>query len=216
MVSRIGSFRFGVLWLGLCAACADHPLATDPVPLDLADAGTVLYASLATYPVAGSDAQSIAMSVNGGGAVAGRDQFIGYHAWRISWKVEPRALSGECGIVQATVFLDSRITLPEWVPTPDADSVLQAQWSEFFLALKEHEAGHQLLVMGGAERVRRALLEVRAPRCEQIVARADSAGQVVLASIREEDARYDAETRHGATQGAIWPPVQPTPAITAH
>jgi predicted secreted Zn-dependent protease len=212
---RIRPHGAWALLLASGAACADHSLATDPVPLDQGDAGIVLYASLTTYPVAGSDLQSLAMSVSGGGASPqGRQRFSGYHAWNITWKVLSRPQAGECAIAEALVFVDSRITLPDWDAPANSDPALTDQWRAFLLALHAHEAGHQALVMQGAERVRRTLLETVGPRCEPALAKADSAGQEVLASIREEDARYDAATRHGATQGAVWPPATGNPVVT--
>ena len=123
--------------------------------------------------------------------------------------------SDGCTIADATVFVDSRITLPDWEAPPNPDPSLATQWADFLEALREHEAGHQALVMRGAERVRQTLRGVHGPHCEPLRARADSAAQAVLASIRDDDARYDAETRHGATQGAIWPPASPSPLVVA-
>jgi predicted secreted Zn-dependent protease len=91
----------------------------------------------------------------------------------------------------------------------NADPALVDDWKRYTTALTTHETGHRDLVLAGARRVQRALLDVSPRPCGSMQAAAKQAAQTQLALIRDEDARYDLTTRHGATQGAVWPGVTP-------
>jgi predicted secreted Zn-dependent protease len=84
------------------------------------------------------------------------------------------------------------------------DSSLVAEWDRYRAALAVHERGHRLITYAGAGRVIRAIRDVPAQSCAFIRDAVQRTVEPLLTEIRSEDAQYDTETRHGATQGAIW------------
>jgi predicted secreted Zn-dependent protease len=101
------------------------------------------------------------------------------------------------------------VTLPEWSAPPGVDTVLVEEWTRYMAALTTHEAGHRELVLAGAKRLQRALLNVAPQNCASMQTAAQRVAQSLLAEIRQEDERYDQTTRHGATQGAVWAGINP-------
>ena len=194
-------------WLpALCAslvACAAGPATPGLEPVPTPDGVTVVE-RVETYPVPGADRASIGAALRTGIADANGRRFAGYHAWHITWHYETRAEFAHCTIVRVAVTLTSVVTLPLWTAPPGADSSLVAQWEEYRRALAVHERGHRVITYAGAGRVARAIRSVPDQNCAFIGSAVGAVAGPLLAAIRAEDARYDAETGHGATQGVIW------------
>ncbi|MGH7562145.1 MAG: DUF922 domain-containing protein [Gemmatimonadales bacterium] len=198
--------------LGL-SACA-HPVVEPVVPAEAPPAGVVVRARDETYRVSGDDRQALTTSVQAGGVVQGQRRYFGFHRWTITWSLQLAERDGQCAVTDATVFVDSRMTLPEWSMPPGAEPSLREQWTEFLAALREHELGHRRIIVLGAARVRETLLAVHAPSCDGMTDAATFAAGEVLTLLRVADAGYDEETRHGITQGAAWPPYTGTVEVS--
>jgi predicted secreted Zn-dependent protease len=166
--------------------------------------GVTVLEDVETYPVTGADRATIGAALRAGVTDPKGRRFAGYHNWRITWSFETRAEFGLCSIVRATVTLTSTVTLPLWTPPPGVDLDLVAQWEEYRRALAMHERGHRAITYAGAGRVLRAIRGVSDQSCAFVGNSVRAAAEPLLAAIRVEDARYDADTRHGATQGVIW------------
>jgi predicted secreted Zn-dependent protease len=189
----------------LCAllACTRQP----PVPgleTVTAPTGVGVEERVETYPIVGTDRATIGAALRAGVADANGRRFAGYHTWTLTWHYETHAEFAHCSIVRVTVTLTSTVTLPEWTPPPDVDSSLVAEWERYRRALAVHERGHRALTYAGAGRILRAIEGIGDQSCAFIGASVRAVADPLLASLRSEDARYDLETRHGATQGAAW------------
>lgn len=208
---RRGRAALGLLLAGAAlapAACGGRSVTAGPAPEPGGETsrGVVMTTHDGTYRVEGGDRETVTMSVQAGGVIDGQQRFLGFHRWEITWTVDASPQAESCVVRDATVRLDSRMILPEWVEPPVVEPGLKEQWAGFLAALREHELGHRRIARAGAGKVREALLGVQAPTCEQVPGVANVAAQQVVDRIRVEDARYDEETRHGTTQGASWPP----------
>ena len=204
---RVLSVRTAPL-LTLCAllgACARHPLPPGLEALP-APAGVIVEERVETYAIVGDDRATIGAALRAGVTDANGRRFAGYHSWTITWRYETRAEFAHCSIARVTVTLASTVTLPLWTPPPGADSGLVAEWDRYRRALAAHEQGHRALTYAGAARIRRAIEGIGDQSCAFIGASVRSVAEPLLAALRAEDARYDLETRHGATQGATWRP----------
>src|SRR5262249_29721162 len=104
-----------------------------------------------------------------------------------------------------SVYIRSEITLPRWTPPPDAPPALVEQWKQFLAALETHEIGHKDISARAARDVLTAIRRLDT-MCPSFGAEAKRATDGIVARLRVEQATYDAETRHGATQGATFPP----------
>lgn len=123
--------------------------------------------------------------------------FDGHTAWQVNWRW-PGYASTECDLAAAT--LDTRITvsLPRWRPPHDADPALILHWNHYIGSLTRHEQGHVQLAREGFAKMQTILHD---STCTD----ADARLNTVLAEMRQADLRYDADTRHGVTQGARFP-----------
>jgi predicted secreted Zn-dependent protease len=192
--------------LALCAllvACARRPTVPGLDPLTVPDGVTVID-HVETYPVVGSDRVTVGVALRAGIRDATGRRFAGYHRWRLTWAYETRAQGAHCAATRVTVTLTSTVTLPVWTPPPDVDSALVRQWERYRRALAIHERGHRAITYAGAGRVVRAIRRVSDHSCRFVRDAVRLLVERLLAEIRSEDERYDAETRHGATQGVVW------------
>jgi predicted secreted Zn-dependent protease len=188
----------------LLAACARRPPEPGLEALAVPD-GVTTVDRVETYPVLGGDRASIGAALRAGTADPNGRRFAGYHSWHLTWSYETRAEFGHCTIAQTTVTLTSTVTLPAWTPPPGVDSSLVSQWEQYRRALATHERGHRAITYAGAGRVIRAIRGVTDQSCAFIGDAVRAVAEPLVAAIRTEEARYDLETRHGATQGVVWP-----------
>jgi predicted secreted Zn-dependent protease len=187
----------------LLAACGRRPPEPGLEALTAPD-GVTSIDRIETYPVVGGDRRTIGAALRAGITDANGRRFAGYHTWHLTWRYETRAEFGHCTIARATVTLTSTVTLPVWTPPPGVDSSLVSQWEQYRRALAVHERGHRAITYAGAGRVLRAIRGVPDQSCAFIGDAVRAMAEPLLAAIRVDEARYDVETRHGATQGAIW------------
>jgi predicted secreted Zn-dependent protease len=169
-------------------------------------AGVNVEEGVETYPIVGADRATIGAALRAGVADANGRRFAGYHTWNITWHYETHAELAHCSIVRVTVTLTSTVTLPVWTPPPGVESSLVAEWGRYRRALAVHERGHRALTYAGAGRILRAIEGLGDQSCAFIGSSVRAVAEPLLAALRSEDARYDLETRHGATQGATWRP----------
>ena len=191
------------LLCALAAACTRRPPVPGLEALTVPD-GVTSIERVETYPVVGGDRPTIGAALRLGIADSSGRRWAGYHRWQMAWHYETRAEFGHCSIARATVTITSTVTLPAWTPPPGVDSSLIAQWEQYRQALATHERGHRAITYAGAGRLIRAIRGVPDQNCAFIGDAVRAVAEPLLAAIRAEDARYDRDTRHGATQGVVW------------
>lgn len=190
----------------LIAGCAANPPMPGANPIRLPP-GISYHEHLESYQVTGTDRASIgegirALPING-------QRFAGSYKWNMAWRYQTHARNAICYMSQATVAIDATITLPQWSAPHDANPALVDDWNRYTSALTTHETGHRELVLAGAKRMQRALLDVSPQPCGSMQTAAKRAAQAQMEEIRNEDVQYDRTTRHGATQGAVWSGITP-------
>jgi len=197
-----------ILVIGGCAIAAPHPppqvdLPTLPAALPT---GVTLDAKTYTYRIVGTDRRSVTASLRAGSLVDGVQRFSGYHHWNVRWHWHGRKTATQCVMDSVSVVIASQIVLPAWDPLPGVDAELQAQWRTYSAALATHERGHRSVTTLGAIRMQEGLMQLSAPQCDQLAKKFDEEAHRYAARIQADNDRYDAETNHGTTQGARWPP----------
>ncbi|MRR30920.1 DUF922 domain-containing protein [bacterium] len=120
-----------------------------------------------------------------------------YVEWYIYWNWDGYGTS-DCDLSTAEVWYDLYLEMPSWTPPANASPELVTKWETFIRALKGHEAGHLDNIINNYQIV---LTAIQSATCDT----ADAAATTALGTLRQFDANYDAETNHGATQGAIFP-----------
>jgi predicted secreted Zn-dependent protease len=117
--------------------------------------------------------------------------------WRINWGWDGYGNSS-CDLTTANVTYSIEVTMPRWQAPQDASPELITKWNNYIQALAEHEKGHVDNIVANYKSVEDA---IKNATCDT----AEAAAQAALDPIRQYDIDYDAETNHGATQGARFP-----------
>ena len=183
---------------GLEAAVGGGVAARPAAPVAVTD-------EVLPYPVAGADTGEILRSMAAAAPREGGETFFGLTTTSLSFRFGTRTAGGACRLDDVHVALAVQVVLPEWTAPPGTVSDLRRDWARFRTNLARHEDEHRTLAEAGAERLRNALDGLAAPTCAG--ARAEAARTANRISIETGAAhrRYDDETGHGRTQGAVWP-----------
>lgn len=166
---------------------------SQPVGLVTIPGATVVY-----YDITGATASELRAQMDLLGPTDARGQrWDGNCEWRVWWEWSGTP-DGGCDLAAVRLTYTITVTMPRWVPPPEATADLVSRWTAYTEALARHEQGHVERVLAGIDPIAQA---IRAADC----ATANDAAQAVLADIQAENDAYDEETDHGATQGAIFP-----------
>lgn len=129
-----------------------------------------------------------------------------YTAWHVTWRFPFSQTEEGCSTGPVTTKVRVTITLPRWRGWADENDPLVKHWRRYLDALKEHETGHRDTGFRAATDITEELPALPPkPTCEEAEEAANAAARAVLERHRARDTEYDAETRHGATQGAVFP-----------
>jgi|SRR6478735_2281823 len=150
-----------------------------------------------TYSIMGSTATALRSSIN---ANRGHE-YDAQTNWYIEWSVE------NCAAPKWSVSLTIDYSMPNWNAPAGADPVLVAQWRSYLSALYCHEYGHGKLGLDCANRIYDDLAGVPGnDDCSVVTTAAKARFQAILSDCQALEASYDAQTNHGATMGAVFPP----------
>ncbi|MFZ5481664.1 MAG: DUF922 domain-containing protein [Myxococcota bacterium] len=114
--------------------------------------------------------------------------------WRLHWDWV-RAPTAPCTLAGASVHAVVEVDLPRWVPPPEADPALVAEWDEWHARLRWHEQGHVDVVRGFTDAAEAKLVEAG---CEGV----EEEGARLVAGLRAAQLDYDRATANGHAQGA--------------
>lgn len=158
-----------------------------------------------TYPVRGVTADEILRSLADQGPRSDGGVFFGLTSATIGLRFRPVPVEGGCLLRDVEIDLALTITLPEWMPPAQPDHVLARDWGRFHRALAGHEDRHREIAVSGAERMIRTLDGLRRESCHMVESEAQRRVQRLEIEIEASQRRYDSETGHGRTEGAVWP-----------
>lgn len=158
------------------------------------------------YEVEGLSRSEISAALRAHGPSVRGQQFFGLTEWEMSAGYLPAKIEGGCAVDDLTVRVSTTTHLPQWPSDAVASEALREAWDRFVMALTHHEHGHRVLAEQAAEVVRQRLLTVSAPTCAALDGMARGAMADVMREYEARQHAYDADTEHGRTQGAVWPP----------
>jgi len=182
------------------AACASAP--RNPV-LDQYPPGVFGRTSVFYYDVRGRTFDELRADMRSKGPKIDGRSFVGEARSPMRWSWRTESSGRTCSIREVTVSLNAQITLPRWTPPADAEPGLVDEWKRFIAALEEHEAGHKdISARAGREITNR--LRGLSDLCSQLGTRASNLARTIVARASDEQALYDATTRHGLTQGTAF------------
>ncbi len=128
----------------------------------------------------------------------------GHTDWSLSYQYKSRTVPGGCRADPLETRLQLKVRLPRWRGASGASPDLASRWSRYLSALEVHEAGHVQTGRDFEASFRRAAASLTAPDCGSLDAALRAQFQSMLKQANARDADYDAQTRHGATQGAYY------------
>ncbi len=160
------------------------------------------------YPIAGTTATELRSQLN---QLGPSDETEGrrYDArtdWVVKWTYRYRQQSHACILQQAQTQVAVTFTLPQWQPTPRAARSLVQDWRRYQASLQLHEDGHKDHGVGAAQDIQQALRRLPpAAACAALETQIQTAARAIIRTYNQKDLEYDRVTRHGSTQGAIFP-----------
>ena len=148
------------------------------------------------YAVTGANFREIRQSIDR--SRPWKDSFDGVTHWNIEWRCQlnpsPDGCSGSGHATQTKIVT----TLPRWTPPAGVAPEVKAQWTRFFVALAQHEAGHARIGRAAAAKVDATIRQVGAqPDCDAVQRLINERAERVLAEHRRQDEEYDRRTDHG-------------------
>jgi predicted secreted Zn-dependent protease len=170
----------------------------DPTPV-AAISIQIPNATMIYYEISGSTADELRAQMNQQGPLDPLEG-VRYDArtdWYISW-TWPGYGSSDCDLSKTTVSYDIKVTVPYWKPASTTDPKLIEQWNHYLNNLSTHEQGHVNSVVKNYPRVKEAIQRSTCLTAEQ-------AAQDMLNTFQQANTDYDVQTKHGETQGAIFP-----------
>jgi predicted secreted Zn-dependent protease len=152
---------------------------------------------LDTYAVSGTTEQELRLSIN---AHRGHE-YDALTTWHIGWSFE------DCASPVWHLALDITYSMPDWEAPADANTELVSSWQSYMDALYCHEYGHGKIALDCANEIFEGLSVLGGSNdCDAIKAAATAEAERVIEGCNAREVAYDAETEHGATMGATFPP----------
>jgi predicted secreted Zn-dependent protease len=134
-------------------------------------------------------------------------KYYAYAGWSINWDYPYRKVENRC-VLYEPITVDVKViyTLPEWNMPSTASSELSTKWKNYMEKLVLHEKGHKDIAYRNAELILGEFKKLRSfETCDLFLKEMDRIGFDYIDRAHEEDKKYDHETDHGATQGAVFP-----------
>ncbi|XGV98454.1 MAG: DUF922 domain-containing protein [Leptolyngbya sp. BL-A-14] len=169
----------------------------------------VLPPATAPYKIQGKTAAELRSQMNQLGPM-NQDEGKRFDASTL-WDLDAQFTAGgkkgvSCKVKTVTVTVKTTFNLPEWTPPDGTPQALIDRWKKHLAALQTHEEGHkQLGIDAGNDLLAQLKAMPAAPSCDAINKVAAQKRDAVKASFKQKHKAYDASTKHGATQGAVFP-----------
>jgi len=183
------------------AACASapHSPALDDYPRGVSGQTTVVY-----YDVHGRTVEELRADMERLGPKIDGASYVGETGSPMRWGWRTRSMGGaSCTIHDVTVSVSAQIMLPRWTPPNDAEPGLAAEWKRFVDAVEAHETGHKDISAKAAREIIDRVQGLSAS-CSQIDMRGNDIARSIVERAHQQQQAYDAETRHGLTQGTMF------------
>jgi len=126
--------------------------------------------------------------------------------WKLKWDYGHSDASGTCAVDSFTVTVDITFQVPKWVPTDEAPQPLVEKWNSYLEKLMIHEKGHRDRAVEAANELTRAVAALPPARtCSELDREVQILGLAQKNKLLQDQKDYDDATKHGASQGAVFP-----------
>lgn len=198
---RVCAFIATVVAASACATTHPENPDLDKFPPGVAGSTEITY-----YDIQGSTARDLVTQLRllGPKLPSGAFWAETRSPMRWTWRTKPDG-GGRCTLTQVQVLVHAEMTMPRWVPPADTEPGLYASWQKSMAALQTHEIGHKDIAAATAREILQKLNAV-STFCTGLSDEVKRMTDGILARDRAEQDAYDAQTRHGLTQGTAFPP----------
>jgi predicted secreted Zn-dependent protease len=129
----------------------------------------------------------------------------GTASWNMSYTYRTRTAPGSgCAVDSVATKLDLKVRLPRWSPPAGASPDLSTRWERYMDALRVHENGHLQTGRDLESNFKRAASGIVTADCGALGTALRASFDSLLRQANQRDKDYDAQTGHGATQGAVF------------
>jgi predicted secreted Zn-dependent protease len=127
-------------------------------------------------------------------------------SWYWKWGYGTDSASQTCSADDFSITLEIISRYPKWVRTGEAPQPLVDKWDGYMKNLTMHENGHRDMVVDAAAQFYGAVANLpRALSCADRDRQVRTLSTELMARLNAAQQKYDADTNHGATQGALFP-----------
>lgn len=186
------------------AACAHAPPSPPAAPAVALDPSVRAIAAVDRYVVRGATASAVREALDRSGPEEAGCHYDAKTSWTVSWRYPFEKSASGCRLGPVKVEVDITYLLPRLEGV--SGGPLQRRWREYLAALQLHEDGHANNGRAAGEAVLEALRALPSrPSCGEMDLLAKETGEKIIRSFNALDDSYDARTKHGVTQGAVFP-----------
>ncbi len=162
-----------------------------------------------TYAVRGTTFNALSASLDANALADPHEDKSRYYArtdWHLGgnwfWKPTTRG----CEVDHGEVTMQITMTLPIMAEQTGVPANVQTRWTRFIENTITHESGHVKIALQGARDYQRDLGNFQpAADCGALKSKLSDLFDRAFSSIDDANVRYDAETKHGVSQGAVFP-----------
>jgi predicted secreted Zn-dependent protease len=158
-----------------------------------------------TYKITGNSVQELKAHMNELGPVdKNKRHHDAYTTWYVTWNFDCGNFGSASRAERIRVKVEVKYIFPKWEPPGNAPAELVKKWNVYTAALQKHEDGHRDIGLQAAREILDKLESLpSALSCQEVGRAVNETGQKILNLHRQTEVKYDLETRHGATQGAL-------------
>jgi predicted secreted Zn-dependent protease len=171
--------------------------------------GVIVQAAVERFPVAGTTIDEITMGMRS--AVNAEGGFLGHYSvsWRYNYGMSEQGQKAGCRLQNVRVDMQTRIRIPDWQTAPGATPEATAAWSTFQTAFENHVREHENIAIRTAGDFVQKLERMTDMSCRQLQLDVQREARSSSERMDARQKKLDEDTRHGATEGARWPPAPP-------
>ncbi len=126
--------------------------------------------------------------------------------WHVTWDYGYSKTSNACSPDSFKVTVEITYHYPKWVYSEAPPPALVEKWESYLKKLAVHETGHRDIALQAAAELTRSIDAMEPlPTCGEIDRKIREISRMHLKQLKADSDAYDAETRHGATQGVVFP-----------
>ena len=155
------------------------------------------------YTVYGSSVSALRDAVMSCSLRAAAGPYHATTAYQINWAYTPVAQNGSCSLKDVKVGLHVNQLMPAFSPGSTISTEVRSTWDTYARALQTHEDGHTAINIDYATRLNNALQSLGQMDCSTLTRQVQTTIDSHVAMLNTANELYDAQTNHGATQGAV-------------